>query len=367
VLDINPYVPGKSQLAGQGRVMKLSANEGALGPSPKAAAAARAAAEGLVRYPDGGATALREAIGARHGLDPARIVCGAGSDEILYNLAHGYAGAGDEIICSAHGFNMYPIIAHSVGAAPVVADEPELVFDVDNALARVSGNTRIVFIANPNNPTGSYIPADELRRLRAGLPENVLLVIDAAYAEFVSNNDYSAGVELVDAGENTVMTRTFSKIYALAALRLGWAYCQPAVADVLNRLRAPFNVNTPAQAAGKAAVEDTAHLEAARRHNDTWLPWLAGRLGGAGLFVYPSAANFVLVRFPDDAARCADAAFRFMNQRGIIPRETGGYGLPGCLRITIGTETEMHAAANAIDEFLAAAAVVDKSGSGHGG
>ena len=338
VLDIQPYVPGRSSLPGQGEVMKLSANEGALGPSPGAVEAYRKAAA-LERYPDGDAAALREAIGRRHGLDPARIVVGAGSDEILYNLARGYAGVGDEVIYSAHGFNVYPIIAHSVGAAPVTAAEPELVFDIGNALDKVTDKTRIVFIANPNNPTGTYIPADELRRLRAGLPDDVLLVIDAAYAEFVTRNDYSPGTELVD--------------QALAALRLGWAYCPPSVADVLNRLRAPFNVNTPAQAAGVAAVEDADHLAAARDHNNIWHGWLTDRLAEAGLVTTPSVANFVLVRFPDETSRSADAAMRFLNARGIIPRETTGYGLAGCLRITIGTADEMRATALAIADFMA--------------
>jgi histidinol-phosphate aminotransferase len=356
VLDIQPYVPGASSLAGHGAAMKLSANEGALGPSPNAVVAYREATA-LERYPDGDATALREAIGRCHGLDPARIVVGAGSDEILFNLARGYAGVGDEVIFSAHGFNMYPIIAHSIGAAAVTAAEPELVFDVGNALDKVTDRTRVVFIANPNNPTGTYIPADEVRRLREGLPDGVLLVIDAAYAEFVTREDYSPGIELVDAGANTVMTRTFSKIYALAALRLGWAYCPPAVADVLNRLRAPFNVATPAQLAGVAAVEDTGHVKAAREHNETWHGWLSARIAEAGLVTTPSVANFVLVRFAGDPARGADAAMGFLNSRGIIARGTAGYGLADCLRITIGTEDEMRATAQAIAGFVAGEAV----------
>ena len=352
IMDISPYVPGKSALPGRGKVIKISANEGALGPSPKAVAAYRKAAGQLHRYPDGAATALREAIGRRHGLDPARIVCGAGSDELFYNLARGYAGPGDEVLYSEHGFNIYPIVARSVGAVPVTAPEAALVFDVDAVLSRVTAKTRMVFIANPNNPTGSCIPADELRRLRDGLDRDILLVIDSAYAEFVTRNDYSPGIELVDAADNVVMTRTFSKIYALAALRLGWAYCPPAIADVLNRLRAPFNVNAAAQAAGAAAVADTAHVAAARDHNSIWLPWLSERFRAAGLEVRPSAANFILVRLPDRAGRDAGRAMRFLNERGIIPRETGGYGLPGCLRFTIGRENEMRATADAVAEFM---------------
>lgn len=366
ILDIAPYVPGASDLPGAGRVIKISANEGALGPSPKAVAAYRKVARHLHRYPDGDATGLREAIGRRHGLDPARLVCGAGSDEILYNLARGFAGPGDEVLYSEHGFNIYPIVARSVGALPVKCAEPELRFHVDNALARVSEKTRIVFIANPNNPTGSCISADELARLRAELPDHVLLVIDAAYAEYVLRNDYTPGTELVDAGANVVMTRTFSKIYGLAALRLGWAYCPPAIADVLNRLRGPFNVGSAAQAAGVAAMADSGHLAASRDHNSTWLPWLTQRFRDAGLVVHPSAANFILVEFPDEGGRDAAAAMDHFNARGIIPRGTVGYGLPCCLRFTIGREDEMRAVARALAEFSGVSAPAAAEGRGHG-
>ena len=352
ILDISPYVPGKSKLDGAGEIIKLSSNEGALGPSPRAIDAYIAAAGDLHRYPDGGATELREAIAARHGLDADGVVCGAGSDELLYLLGRGYAGPGDEIVYHEHAFVMYYLIALGVGATPVTAPEIELTANVDTLLAAVTDRTRIVYIANPNNPTGSYIPAEELRRLRDGLRDDVLLVIDAAYAEYITVNDYSAGVELVEAGENTVMTRTFSKAYALGGARLAWAYCPPPIADVLNRLRAPFNVATPAQAAGIATLEDTAFLAVSRDHNATWLPWLSGRIRETGLTVYPSVANFVLVRFPDDPERNAAAALDFLNARGIIPRETHANGLPGCVRITIGREDEMRAVAASITEFM---------------
>lgn len=355
IMELKPYVPGKSAGTGSGPVMKISANESPLGPSPRAIDAFHRAGGTLHRYPDGDATTLREAIGTAHGLDPARIVAGAGSDELLYNIARGYAGPGDEVVMSEHGFNVYPIVTHCVGATLVTAPETDLTFDVDEVLARVTDRTRIVFIANPNNPTGSYIPADELRRLRDGLPESVILVIDAAYAEYVQRNDYSVGIELVDAGDNTIMTRTFSKIYGLAALRLGWAYCPPAIADVLNRLRGPFNISTAAQAAGKAAVEDRSHVSRSRDHNATWLPWFAAQMEALGLHVYPSAANFVLIRFPDDSARNAAAAMAYYMERGVIPRETDGYGLPGCLRFTIGREDELRQAVDIAREFLSRA------------
>jgi histidinol-phosphate aminotransferase len=352
ILDIKPYTPGKSSVGGRVAAMKVSANESAFGPSPKAIEAFRSAAGTLHRYPDGGSVALRAAIGARHGLDVDRIVCGAGSDELIYNLVRGYAGPDDEVLYSEHGFNVYPIAALSVGARPVTAPETNLTFDVDAILAAVTGKTRIVFIANPNNPTGSYIPADELARLRAGLRPDILLVIDAAYAEYVVRNDYTTGEALVDGGDNTVMTRTFSKIYGLAALRIGWGYCPPAIADVLNRIRGPFNLGTAAQAAGIAALEDTAHVAASRDHNSVWLPWLADRLAGLGLTVYPSAANFILVRFPAGKARSASAAMAYLGERGIIPRETAVYGLPDCLRITIGREDEVRAVARAVEDFI---------------
>ena len=354
ILDISPYVGGRSKVPGDGgeRVIKLASNESPLGPSPRAVAAYHEAGASLHRYPDGGATALREALGRRHDLDPGRIVCGAGSDELISLLVHAYAGPGDEVLHSEYGFLMYPIAARSAGALPVTAAEPELKTDVDGLLARATPRTRIVFLANPNNPTGSYLSAAELRRLRQGLPGDALLVIDAAYAEYVGAADYSPGTELVEDCDNVVMTRTFSKIYGLAAMRLGWAYCPPAVADVLNRVRGPFNVSGPTLAAGEAAVAATDHVEAARHHNERWLPRLSADLAGLGLTVYPSVANFVLVRFPPEAGRTADAANAFLLDRGIIPRTMGGYRLPDCLRITIGLDDEMPALVAALTDFM---------------
>jgi histidinol-phosphate aminotransferase len=347
ILDIEAYIPGKAKLAGKRKVIKLSSNEGALGPSAHAVAAYRRAMKDMDRYPDGGCVALREAIGRRHGLDPTRIVCGAGSDEVLVNLARAYAGPGDEVLMTYHCFNMYPIFAHSVGATPVIAPETNLTADVDALLARVTPKTRMVYLANPNNPTGTYISADELKRLRAGLREDIVLVVDSAYAEFVIRNDYSDGAALVDAGVNTVMTRTFSKIHGLAALRIGWAYCPAPIADAIDRLRSPFGVSMPAQMAGAASMDDGAHLDAARDHNAAWLPWLRDRLAALGLEMTPSAANFLLVKFPD-----APAANAHLNKKGIIVREMGVYHLPDRLRITIGRGDEMRACATAIEEFI---------------
>ena len=352
ILDIAPYVGGDARLDGVERPIRLASNESALGPSPKAVAAFRALAGDIHRYPDGSADELRRALGRVHGLDPDRVVCGAGSDELIALLLRAYAGPDSEVLYSRHGFLMYPIGALSVGATPVAAPERELTADVDAILARVTERTRIVFIAHPNNPTGTYLSASEMARLHAGLPPHVLLAIDAAYAEFVNRNDYEPGVKLVDAADNVVMLRTFSKIYALAGLRLGWGYFPPAIADVLNRVRGPFNVGAAALAAGLAAVEDGEALARARAHNDRWQPWLSARLAALGLPLTPSVGNFVLPRFPESGPLTAEAAFAFLQRHGILTRKMGGYGLPHCIRITIGTGEEMEKVAEVLAEFM---------------
>ncbi|WP_137388487.1 histidinol-phosphate transaminase [Rhodoligotrophos defluvii] len=352
ILDIAPYVPGKSKATGGAKTYKLSSNETPLGPSPKAIEAYRACADQLHLYPDGGAAALREAIAAHHGLNPDHIVCGAGSDEVLNLLAQAYLGPGDEAIFTRHGFLVYEIAIRGAGAVPVVAPERDLTADVDEILARVTGRTKAVFIANPNNPTGTYLPFDEVKRLHASLPAGCLLVIDAAYAEYVRQNDYSTGLELVATSQNVVMTRTFSKVYGLAALRLGWVYCPPAIADVLNRIRGPFNVSVPAQAAGIAALADRAYIERAVAHNDQWRPWLAEELMALGLEVTPSVGNFLLVHFPDQPGRRAADADAFLLRRGVVLRRMEGYHLPQALRLTVGTEEANRAAVAACAEFL---------------
>lgn len=341
ILDIAPYVGGESAIEGRADVIKLSSNEGAYGPSPRAVEAYEAARTALNRYPDGGATALRHELARQHGLDAGRIVCGAGSDEIISLLCRAYAGPGDEVLHSEHGFLMYAISARTVGATPVAAPETGLTADVDALLARVNERTRLVFLANPNNPTGTWLPRGEIERLWRGLPEDALLVIDAAYAEFVTAADYTPGHELVDAAPNVVMTRTFSKIYALGGLRLGWGYCPAAVADVLNRVRGPFNVSGPALAAGLAALQDKAYTKRMRELNDTWREWTVRHLRQLGHTVGDSAGNFVLIRFASPAeAEATDAALR---ERGIIVRRMAGYGLPDALRVSIGREDEMKA------------------------
>ncbi len=352
ILDIAPYIPGRSEAEGEGPVYKLSSNESPLGASPKAIEAFRAMADRLEFYPDGAAHDLREALAARHGLNPDRIVCGNGSDELLELLAHAYLGPGDEAIYTEHGFLVYPIAIKANGATPVVAPEKDLTADVDAILERVSGRTKMVFLANPNNPTGTYLPFDEVKRLHAGLPESCLLVLDAAYAEYVRRNDYEAGIELVSASNNVVMTSTFSKAYGLAGLRLGWLYGPENVVDVLNRVRGPFNVNAAALAAGVAAVEDVEHLERAVEHNEKWLPWLKAELERLGLEVTPSIGNFLLVHFPDEEGKRAADADAFLGRRGLILRAMGAYGFPNALRVSIGTEEANRKLVAALEEFL---------------
>jgi histidinol-phosphate aminotransferase len=349
-MDIAPYVGGSHAVVGVDRVIVLSANENPLGPSPKAREAYDAMADELHRYPDGGALALRQAIGKRFRLDPDRIVCGAGADELISLLIGAYAGPGDEVLYSQYGFLMYAISAKAAGATPVTAPEKNLTADVDALLEHVTENTRMLFLANPNNPTGTCLPASELRRLRENLRDDVLLVIDAAYAEYVGAADYDAGEELAGSCDNVIMLRTFSKIFGLASQRLGWAYGPAAIIDVLNRVRGPFNVTASAQAAGVAAVEDVEHVDASRAHNDRWMAWLTQQLGGLGIEVPSSAGNFILARFPDKAG--ADAAYAHLMSRGIITRLMGGYGLPESIRITIGLEDENRALVDALAEHL---------------
>jgi histidinol-phosphate aminotransferase len=349
VFSVASYIGGESKLPGANRVIKLSSNEGAFGPPPGAVAAIAVHAPAMHRYPDGGMVALRAAIGKTFGLDPARIICGNGSDEILSLLITAYGGPGTELIMSAHGFSIYEIAGSLAGCTVKKAPERHLTTDVDAILALVSPATTMVFLANPNNPTGTLLSNAELARLRAGLPPDVLLVIDAAYAEYVEAPDYDAGISLVDAGNNTVMTRTFSKIFGLGGARLGWGYAPAPIIDVLNRLRPPFNVSSTVAAAAMAALAEPGWLESSRTHNAKMRRQMADRLRAAGLTVHPSEANFLLVDFGTaDRAIAADAHLR---ARGIIVRNVASYGLPACLRVTIGTAEECDMVTEALIGF----------------
>src|SRR5215471_12649519 len=352
VLDIAPYVPGKSKAPGVAKVFKLSSNETPLGPSESAVMAYRTAGEHLEDYPDGSAAELRDAIGAAFGLDPDRLVCGAGSDDLLNLIARAYLSDGDEAIYTTHGFLVYPIAITGTGAKAVAAPEKDFTANVDAILKAVTPKTRVVFLANPNNPTGTYVSFDEVKRLQKALPANVLLVLDAAYAEYVQRNDYESGIELVATNNNVVMTRTFSKIYGLAALRLGWMYGPAHVVESINRIRGPFNVNGPAIAAGIAAIRDTAHVNRARAHNTRWLTWLTEEIGKLGLRVTPSAANFVLIHFPETKGRTAEDADAFLTKRGLILRHVHAYKLPNALRLSVGTEEANRLVVQAIKDFM---------------
>jgi histidinol-phosphate aminotransferase len=353
VLEIEAYVPGKSSAPNVAKVYKLSSNESPLGPSPRAVAAYKAWADHLEDYPDGSASDLREAIGRTFGLDPERIVCGAGSDDLLHLLAAAYLTDGDEAIHTTHGFLIYPIATIATGAAPVVVAEKNFTADVDAILKAVTKKTKLVFLANPNNPTGTALSFDEVKRLHRGLPGNVVLVLDAAYAEYVTRNDYEAGIELVATSDNVVMCRTFSKIHGLAALRLGWMFAPAAIVDAINRIRGPFNTSGPAIAAGVAAIEDLAHQERSREHNTRWRNWLTEEIGKLGLTVTPSVANFLLIHFPRDKGRTAKDADAFLTARGLILRQTTAYKLPHALRLSVGTEDANRLVVTALKDFLA--------------
>lgn len=353
IMDIAAYVGGESDVAGVTRVIKLSSNEGAFGPSPKAIVAAQAEALTMHRYPDGGAAKLRQALADHYQLDMNRIVCGSGSDEILSLLCSAYAGPGDEVLHSEHGFLMYAISAKAAGATPVAAPERDLTVDVDALLALVTDRTRIVFVANPNNPTGTCIPSSEIERLWQELPSDVVLVVDAAYAEFVDEPDYDAGQKLVGKADNVVMTRTFSKLYSMGGARLGWGYCSADIADVLNRVRGPFNVTSTALAMGHAALGDTAFTKMVRDETIRIRDYVTDELHKLQIATTRSVGNFILMNPGAESGRDAEACDDFLKTRGILVRRVVGYGLPGHLRVTVGTEEEMFVFLDTIREFMA--------------
>jgi histidinol-phosphate aminotransferase len=366
ILEISPYVPGRSSAPGAAGVCKLSSNESPLGPSPKVLAALDEAKASLSLYPEGSARLLREAIGEFFGLDPARIVTsGDGSDALLTMLANAHLRPGDEVIFSEHAFLVFKIATLANSAVPVVVPEQTtgsgIKVDVDKMLAAVTPKTRMVYVANPNNPTGTFLTSAQMRRLHAGLPDDVLLVIDAAYSEYVTAKDYEAGMEMSSRYPNVAMTRTFSKLYGLAGLRIGWMHASAAVCDAINRIRGPFNTTLLQQLAGVAALKDRDHFWAAIRHNNQWLAWITAEIRTLGLRVDDSAANFVLIHFPPGAegakgmgaGKSAAAADAFLMKHGVILRGVASYGLPDCLRMTVGTEAQNRLAVSLIQQFMA--------------
>ncbi|WP_119306439.1 histidinol-phosphate transaminase [Cohaesibacter haloalkalitolerans] len=352
LLDIPLYVPGKAEIDGAAPIHKLSSNESPFGASSKAMDAFRQMTGNLELYPDGGSVVLRGVIGEVYGLHPDRILCGAGSDEVISLLCYTFLEKGDEAIYSEYGFAVYPIAMRAAGGVPVIAKEQDMTTDVDAILAAVTDKTKMVFLANPNNPTGTYIPSSEVRRLHAGLPPHVLLVLDAAYSEFVTRSDYEAGVELASTSENVVMTRTFSKVYGLASLRLGWCYGPQAVIDAMNRIRPPFNISGAAQAAGVAALRDQDFIRKAVKHNEEWLPKTSAALEALGLKVTPSVGNFILIHFPDTPGKSAVEADAYLLSKGCVLRQVGSYALPNALRMTIGTAEACEAVIGHLADFL---------------
>ena len=350
ILDIAPYVPGESKSGSSERLIKISSNEGPFGPSPLAVKAMQEAASDAHRYPDGDATALRQKLAEKNNIDFKNIICGAGSDNIIELLCQAYAGEGDEVLYSQHGFLMYPISAMAFGATPVSAQEKDLTADPQALLDKVNDKTKIVFLANPNNPTGTYWTRDQVTAFHAQLPENVILVLDSAYAEFVDDPNYTAGHDLVEQHDNIVVTRTFSKLYGLGGLRLGWGHACDEIIDILNRIRSPFNVNAIAQAAGVASLEDDAFVEKSISHNKEMRHLMTKELSDLGLSVVPSQGNFIIADFGDEAR--AEGCRQFLKERNIFVRQIGGYGLPTYLRISMGLKDEMELALEAISAYL---------------
>ena len=349
---IAPYVPGRSTTGHGGTAIKLSSNENPFGTSEPARAAYAAERHSLDRYPDAGAALLREALAAKHDLDPARVIYGTGSDEILHLAAGAFAGVGDEVLQVRYGFAVYEIAARRVGATLVVADDADYATDIDALLAAVTPRTRVVFVANPNNPTGTYIDRQAIARLHAGIPSDCLLVIDQAYAEYLDPADDDGGLELARSAPNVLVTRTFSKIHGLAAERIGWGYGPAPVIAALHKIRAPFNVTTAGQAAAVAALGDDGFVTRSRTHNATWRAWFAAAMDAIpGLRAVPSEANFSLILF--EGRLTAQAAYEGLMERGYIVRWLPGQGLPNALRITIGTEAETRGVAAAIAELAA--------------
>lgn len=350
--DVKIYVPGEAPKYTGGPSYKLASNENPLGASPKARAAYAAVADQLELYPDGSARELKAAIASKHGLDASRILVGAGSDEIFLMLARAYLGAGDESICTEHAFAIYPLYAQQQGSKIVEVPEKNFTADVDAILKAVTPRTKIVWLANPNNPTGTYIPYDEVKRLHAGLPSNVLLVLDGAYAEFVRKNDYASGIELASQFENVMMTRTFSKLYGLAALRVGWAYAPAHVVDAVERVRSPFNVNLAAQAVAIAALEDDAFNEQSLAHNDKELARLVAGLKALGLDVIDGVGNFCVAKFLETKGKTAAEALEYLKQHGVTVRGLKGYRMPNHLRISVGTVEGNNAVLKHLKDFL---------------
>ncbi len=347
IMQIALYQGGQSKIEGVADVVKLSSNENPFGPSDKAKEAFARCAHQLHRYPSTDHLSLRTAIAEVHGLDAGKIICGVGSDEIITFLCQAYAGPGDEVIHTEHGFSMYRISTLAAGATPVEVPEVDRTVDVDAILAACTERTKLVFIANPANPTGTFVTGEEITRLADGLPAHTILVLDGAYAEYVDGFD--GGAAMVEARENVVMTRTFSKVYGLGGLRIGWGYGPQAIIEVLNRVRGPFNLSDAQLDTAEAALRDREYLEKCLSENARLRVWLSEALADVGVPSDVSYTNFILARFqsPDEA----DACDAYLKQNGLIVRRVAGYKLPDCLRITVGDEASCRRIVHAIRGF----------------
>lgn len=354
ILDIEPYIPGASK-ADAARIIKLSSNENPHGASPKAVEACKAVAENMHRYPESSSLELRHALAVKHGVDAGRIVCGTGSDELIALICRAYCGQGDEVLYTEHGFLMYPIAALAAGANPVKAREPDRQTDLDRLLAAVTDKTKIIFIANPNNPTGSLVKRGALEKFHNKLRKDILLVLDSAYAEFVEEENYTDGQDMVDKHENVIMLRTFSKLYGLGGMRVGWSYSSPEIADVLNRIRGIFNVPIVAQAAALAALNDKDYIAQSLKTNSEQKKWITEHFIELGVHVYPGEGNFIL--FTMGHAEKAAACLTFLKSRGILMRGMTSYGLADCIRMTIGLAEDMQEVVKAMKEFISAGEV----------
>ncbi len=346
---LTPYQGSANKVEDKGAKIRLCYNEGAFGPSPRAVEALRAAAFNQHRYPDMGYDGLRAALAARHRLEAARIVCGAGSDDLIALLTRAFMREGDEAICSQYGFSMYPVAIRVAGGVPVPVPENNFETGLDAMLKAVTPRTKIVFLANPNNPTGSWLRRGAMAAFLHDLPENILVAYDAAYAEYMDDEDYSDGFEWVRDEGRVCVLRTFSKIHGLAGLRVGWCYGSQVIADALNRVRNPFNLALGAEAAALAALRDEAFVESCRAHTIIWREKLFDHLMQCGFHPYPSKGNFVLAGL-HSAAHVKDL-LKFLEERDILIRPMGGYGLPDCVRISVGREEEMKALFKALNEF----------------
>ena len=351
IAEMVRYQPNLSVNKSQ-RVIRLSANEGAFGPSPKAKAVLTNIGESMHWYPEEEPLALAEALGKKYNLDSSKMVFGCGSDELIMSICQAFIGPDDEAIHSEYGFIMYPMSIKVAGGRPISAPDVNFKVDVDAILERITDRTRVVFLANPNNPTGSYLSRTEVNKLHRGLPNNILLVIDSAYAEFVVRNDYSDGSELVDNFDNVIMLRTFSKLYAMAGLRLGWGYGPAHVTDALHVVKQPFGANRAAVEAAIAAIDDQEFIDKSVEHNLIWQPWTAAEFEKLGLKCLPSVTNFLMVKFPQKLGSTAEDASKYLSDRGILTRGMSGYGAPEYLRLSIGTEEEMRTVVNTVAEFL---------------